>query len=559
MSGPSRSAPPSAASGGGGHLGEWKTLASGTAVKAGQTVTHKGGLYSRIADGTIGTYFVCGAWKLLQQTLPPVSQRGRVLTFKSDTRMGPDNAGSTLGTQFIQPETIVRDTDGTYYCTCTYTTLAGVVTAGWMRCLAGLDPRDGGNWTEVGPISLSPTPGGNHVDAPFPFRLGSAWYMLIGGKGTGFGTRLYKSTTGILGTYTNVVVADGELIPVGAAATWNAARIDEPCYHRRADGSHVILAMGFDTGNVHEQIGAWTCPAGSSIETPANWTPLAGNPIIPNGAAGSDDEQVIADPYIIEVDGTAWIAYYGVAANGVSVAARHSEMFVTTTDWVTFTKRGTLLEDFALYSGEPVPPNTINGLDRLGHNWRGHWHRLGPEYDNDVLWPYGANWGGVTASNRRIQGRLAVIPLECFRSVPVKQPWIRIQSDATDSRINRTGTGWTLNSNTGYQGGTAYFSSVAGDRFQFFFNGIGCRVRGQMRQTNGIANVWLDGVKVATIDLYQLGDTANSLWSVPFVDRDDLPAGEHLVEIEVTGTKNASSTGTSVLVDYVEYLPGHGS
>jgi hypothetical protein len=516
------------------------------------------GLYSRITAGTISAVFQISAWKLLNQTLPPVSQRGRVAIFKSDTKV-LDTTQSTLGTQFIQPENIVRDnTDGSYYCTCTFSTLGGAITAGWLHCPAGADPRVGSNWVEAGLINGISVASGK-VDAPHVFSLGPTYYALIGGKNTGEGVKLYKSTTGILGPYSLVV---DPLLAVGAAGTWNVARVDEPCYLRRADGTHVIFAMGFNTGNANEQTGMWTCPSGSNIETPGNWTPAAGNPVIPasTGTPGSDDEQVKADPHCMEVDGTLWIGSYDVAANGVIVSSHHSEGLTTTTDLVTFTKRGAWLEDFALHSNH-LPSDAADNSQRLGPNWRGHWYRLGPEYDNDVLWMYGANVGGFTSSNRRVGARLAVIPLECFRSVPVRQPWVRIQAEATDSRIVRQGTGWTSNANTGYQGGTAYFSTTAGDRFQFYTDDdcIGVRVRGQMRNSHGIADLYIDGTKVATVDLYQAGDVNGSLWSIYYIDRDDLPAGRHLVEVVVTGTKNAASSGTNVLVDYVEQLLGRGT
>ena len=61
----------------------------------------------------------------------------------------------------------------------------------------------------------------------------------------------------------------------------------------------------------------------------------------------------------------------------------------------------------------------------------------------------------------------------------------------------------------------------------------------------GKAEVWEDGVKIKTVDLYSSTKQARKVafsqhWADP---------GEHTVEIRALGTKNSSSTGTRVEVD----------
>jgi hypothetical protein len=648
--------PRSAASGG---ATDW---APSTAVTAGQLLFHDGALYRvRVAHTTPALFSRLNLRRLTPERA--LGKRGQVLPFERDTRI-LDPAASTAGLgamMFVQPEQIVRDTNGDLYCATTYTKTDASTVLGWLRCLAANDPRDGANWAEAGAITGLPL----SYDAPCAFKFGSSYYIWAGGKATGLGVRLYKSDAGVNGTYSLVGAGDfigvgvaainaptaptltaattGGLLPSGTysyrvsaltangetdastAATvavtgptgavtvswaaptgvtngykvygrtaggeqllatipqgtlsyvdtgfaqpngalpirnnsgWRINRVTEPAYFRRKNGTHVLLVMGFDAGNTREQVGMFTCPATASnaaFETPANWTASPNNPVIPCGPAGSDDEQVSADPTVLEFNGTAWILTCGGAAGAVAAAVVQPQMLTTTTDWATFTKRGPLFEGTPLWPTDPAP-NTQNGKGRLGPNWRGHFFQLGPEWDNDVLWPYGANYGSFSGNIRQVQARMAVIPQKAFLELPSTTPeWVRVQSDAVDSRLTRTGAGWTLHTNVVHNGGTAYFSATAGDRIGLYFDGTGVRVRGQCRNNLGTFNVWLDGVKVASdVDAYQIGDTTNNYWGVLLAELTDLPAGQHYIEIEVTGNKNAASSGASVFVDAFEYLP----
>jgi hypothetical protein len=526
-------------------------------VQASELLSHGGALYSVLVDHKTPSNFSRLNLRRLSPELP-AGQRARHLPFMRDTRL-LDPASSTLGTQFVQPEQIVHDpSDNSYWCAATLTSLAGNVASGWLHCPAGADPRDGARWVEAGAITGLPAPSATGPDAPCPFRVAGQWYVLYGGKATGAGIRLYKSDGAVNGTYS--LVGAGDLIPVGAAGSWDVNRVTEPCYFRLKDGTHVIYYMGFDTGNTHEQIGLATCPAGANVEVASNWTKAAGNPVVPVGGAGADDEQVVADPTVIEVNGVYWMQYCGGAATAVVNAVVQPQMLATSSDGLTWTKKGVLFDCWPVWPADPAP-NTPNNDGRLGPNWRGHWFRLGADRDYDVLWPYGANFGSFNSTTRRVQGRLAVIPAQAFNEVPPKtNNWLRVQSDSTDARVTRTGTGWTLHTNTVQNGGTAYFSAVAGDRLGLYFDGTGIRVRGHSKNNLGTFNVWLDGVKIASdIDLYQQGDTSGNYWSVLMVELTDLPAGHHYIEIEVTGNKNAASSGASVFVDFFEYLPAPGA
>lgn len=60
----------------------------------------------------------------------------------------------------------------------------------------------------------------------------------------------------------------------------------------------------------------------------------------------------------------------------------------------------------------------------------------------------------------------------------------------------------------------------------------------------GIAEIWLDGAKVDTIDLYAASaQKARVVWAAP------VAAGKHTLEVRVTGSKRTASSGTRVDVD----------
>jgi len=62
----------------------------------------------------------------------------------------------------------------------------------------------------------------------------------------------------------------------------------------------------------------------------------------------------------------------------------------------------------------------------------------------------------------------------------------------------------------------------------------------------GIARVRLDGAVVATVDTYAPSRPAAS---GPMFGTAGLAAGSHTLVIEVTGTSNASSVGSFIVVD----------
>ena len=114
----------------------------------------------------------------------------------------------------------------------------------------------------------------------------------------------------------------------------------------------------------------------------------------------------------------------------------------------------------------------------------------------------------------------------------------------SDAAIAYTGT-WTQANQSGAFGGKVKHASASGGKATYTFEGTSIAWVSTKAANRGKAEVWLDGAKVATIDLYQSAqNTRKIVW-----DRDGLAPGSHTLEIRVLGTKRAAATGTRVDID----------
>ncbi|WP_150308048.1 right-handed parallel beta-helix repeat-containing protein [Planctomonas psychrotolerans] len=80
---------------------------------------------------------------------------------------------------------------------------------------------------------------------------------------------------------------------------------------------------------------------------------------------------------------------------------------------------------------------------------------------------------------------------------------------------------------------------------QLKFDGTSVKWVSRTNDYAGIANVYVDGVKVRTVDLY----SASPVFQAVVFDSGVLDPGEHTIRIERSGTRNPASTGTSIFLD----------
>lgn len=121
--------------------------------------------------------------------------------------------------------------------------------------------------------------------------------------------------------------------------------------------------------------------------------------------------------------------------------------------------------------------------------------------------------------------------------------------DDVDPNLQYTGT-WSHVANQSYTGGdylkTESFSSTAGDSVSIPFTGTAVQWIGPKAANHGLADVYLDGVKKATVD------TSGSAAQALFYSATGLAAGAHTLKIVVTGQKSVGASGTFVSIDAID-------
>jgi hypothetical protein len=110
--------------------------------------------------------------------------------------------------------------------------------------------------------------------------------------------------------------------------------------------------------------------------------------------------------------------------------------------------------------------------------------------------------------------------------------------------ISYAGT-WTQEASSSSYGGATRFATTSGSRASFTFTGTSVGWVTTQGPDRGKAEVWVDGVKIKTQDLYLSSEKARKMayvqnWAQP---------GTHTIEIRALGTKNASSSSARVDLD----------
>jgi hypothetical protein len=110
--------------------------------------------------------------------------------------------------------------------------------------------------------------------------------------------------------------------------------------------------------------------------------------------------------------------------------------------------------------------------------------------------------------------------------------------------VTYTGS-WTLVPLSAASGGYIKYALALGDKAKFTFAGRNVAWVSPKGPGRGIAEVWVDGTKAATVDLYAPTEKPRTM----VFSKSWATSGTHNVEVRVLGTKNASATGKRVSVD----------
>ncbi len=98
---------------------------------------------------------------------------------------------------------------------------------------------------------------------------------------------------------------------------------------------------------------------------------------------------------------------------------------------------------------------------------------------------------------------------------------------------------------------TESFSNTAGDSMSVTFTGTAVRWISSFDANHGIADVFLDGAKVATVDGYGPSKATHQV----LYAADNLDDTTHTLQIVVTGQQNPSASGHYVVVDAIDVPP----
>ena len=124
--------------------------------------------------------------------------------------------------------------------------------------------------------------------------------------------------------------------------------------------------------------------------------------------------------------------------------------------------------------------------------------------------------------------------------------WTKV--DDTNSAIAYS-SGWsTYAGNGGYQN-TEHYTYTTGATATYTFTGTQARFYGFKGNDLGIVEISVDGVVKTTIDCFNSSMLVNQM----LYETSVLTSGSHTLKVRCTGTKNASSANTQVIVDAFEY------
>jgi len=121
-----------------------------------------------------------------------------------------------------------------------------------------------------------------------------------------------------------------------------------------------------------------------------------------------------------------------------------------------------------------------------------------------------------------------------------KQTWF----EESDPTITYTGT-WSTSACSSCSGGAMKSTSQTGAKADFSFNGTGVRWIASKTSKSGKAKVYIDGVYIATVDLY----SKTSKYQVVVFERTGLSPGNHTLTIENPGKR------VSINIDAFEVIP----
>ncbi len=135
--------------------------------------------------------------------------------------------------------------------------------------------------------------------------------------------------------------------------------------------------------------------------------------------------------------------------------------------------------------------------------------------------------------------------LVCYRPRPTKPARRPGEINDTDEVVKYS-DGWTGVEVDGPRGGTLHYANASGSTVELTCTGTEIELLYKMGPDCGIARITIDGRPAAPAELDTYGPTVN--WNAQHRLAEGLSRAEHVLRIEVTGSKHEKSTNTYVQV-----------
>ncbi len=226
-------------------------------------------------------------------------------------------------------------------------------------------------------------------------------------------------------------------------------------------------------------------------------------------------------------------AYRYATQNG---AAAHIAFTGTAIDWYTYKAPECGIAQVSIDGGDPVDVDLYSA---------------GYYYQQKVFSAKGLSNGPHTMSisftgRKNASASNAKIGLDRF-DVTGELSQARLKYEETDSRYVYRGS-WANYGNANHSGGAYRYTNSAGGSVVFAFTGTEFSWYTGKAPDFGIARVTVDGTAPVDVDLYSAG----YYYKQKVLSVGGLSAGQHIVTISWTGTKNPAATNTKVGLDYVD-------
>jgi hypothetical protein len=149
------------------------------------------------------------------------------------------------------------------------------------------------------------------------------------------------------------------------------------------------------------------------------------------------------------------------------------------------------------------------------------------------------------AKNPASSGNVVVVDMFVAEGAKPTGGGIRI-----DEKDGVFGGSWVKATNPTYYGKSYAYSRWSSASWKMTFEGTRVAWVGPKTTSYGRAKIYIDGVYKGTVSQYGTTGWRNKVWESPV-----LTLGTHTIEIKPTGTKDAASKGTNIVIDAIDVTP----